>query len=404
MANLLNGNSRVVTFENMEYYLKGYGSILFCFILEYNEETKKTISALSLYKLDISSAKWDELEYLKDWDITNKTWDTIQDDASDLCTTSEMWEKMLDGDYADPKVEDKDDEIVVNKIMYDDDDDDEAEQFTESHPLNLPLHTLEMIMEHCVGLEYLNFHTTCKLCHLAAPAIKWSDKSALRRMHNYSLLSPLWLMEIDRKQCLYTFTDPMSGDKFFLNTSDILSYPEIIRCSRFGWLLFYTGFTLTFYSPFTSDQRELPFLGYAKGSFWEPSWRKIAAYSHTFRSATFLGQDLFALCNEGELHACPENLLRQRVGINREKKLQNSFSSKLPTGSLIFICSTPILQAGSFWRNSCLKRPFFDPKPLPAAALSGLILVFWGSSFLNGGRGRASGFPKYFSVDPSESK
>ncbi|GJV68240.1 hypothetical protein Tco_1483749, partial [Tanacetum coccineum] len=80
----------------MDYYLKGSGSILFCLILEYNEETKKTISALSLYKLDISSAKWDELEYLKDWDITNKTWDTLQDDASDLCTTSDMWEEMLE--------------------------------------------------------------------------------------------------------------------------------------------------------------------------------------------------------------------------------------------------------------------------------------------------------------------
>ncbi|GKF01791.1 hypothetical protein Tco_0028714, partial [Tanacetum coccineum] len=70
--------------------------------MDYNEETKSTLAAVSWYKLDISSVKWNELEYLKDWDITNKTLDTLQDDASDLCTTSAMWEEMLElnGSYS----------------------------------------------------------------------------------------------------------------------------------------------------------------------------------------------------------------------------------------------------------------------------------------------------------------
>ena len=134
------------------------------------------------------------------------------------------------------------------------------ELFSESHLLNLPLHILEAIIEYCVGLEYMNFRATCKYCHLAAPTIKWSEKL---------LLSPSWLMEVDKEQGIFTFTDPMSGYIFFMNKLDLPIYLDRICYSRFSWLLFYLGSwkTLVFYNPFTNDIRELPYLGYIDGSF-----------------------------------------------------------------------------------------------------------------------------------------
>ena len=56
------------------------------------------------------------------------------------------------------------------------------------HLLNLPVDILETIMEHCVGVEYMNFRATCKRCHLAAPPIKWSTKTSIRKLQTYSLV------------------------------------------------------------------------------------------------------------------------------------------------------------------------------------------------------------------------
>ncbi|GKF32812.1 hypothetical protein Tco_0102610, partial [Tanacetum coccineum] len=77
-----------------------------------------------------------------------------------------MW---LAADYAKAKqeVEDKDRGIAV-RLVNDDD-----VKLDELRLLNLPLGVLEMIMEFCIGLEYLNFCATCKCCHLAAPIVQW---------------------------------------------------------------------------------------------------------------------------------------------------------------------------------------------------------------------------------------
>ncbi|GKD60371.1 hypothetical protein Tco_1297880 [Tanacetum coccineum] len=342
------------------FFLKEYGSILFCIVMAYNEEAKKTLVFVSLYKLDTTSIKWEELECPKDWDMANKNWEGI--DAGYLVTCLKLtrfalelaghihirgetgnmihschvkdktisissmhsqvlptsyvslWECRLDGDNVDPKLEDKDGEIVVRRIR---DDDDGVEHLSEPHLLNLPL-------------------------HYAAPSKEWSDYSALRRMQNYSLVSPSWLMVVDRTQCIFTFIDPMSGEKFFMNTSDLPIDVDIkcVKSSRFGWLLCYcyigTTTTLVFYNPFTSDIRELPYIhihySYIDGSFCfsapptspdcivvslaeegnevcihfvggESSWRTIYLSDlFSFRFPTFLGRDLYALCNEGELH------------------------------------------------------------------------------------------------------
>ncbi|GKE74842.1 hypothetical protein Tco_1536883 [Tanacetum coccineum] len=162
--------------------------------MAYNEETKKTLGAVSLYKLDMTSIKWEELDCLRDWDRTDDTFEVIE--MADLILGQNypafdaelavqptnhvlLWECRLDGDNADPKLEEKDNEMVVRRIS---DDGHGVEDFSQSHLLNLPLHILEMTMEHCACLECLNFRATCKRCHSVAPSKELSDKSALRRM------------------------------------------------------------------------------------------------------------------------------------------------------------------------------------------------------------------------------
>nr|GEU96332.1 zinc finger, CCHC-type [Tanacetum cinerariifolium] len=123
------------------------------------------------------------------------------------------WEKniivgsvLLENDHADFKQEkDMDDDIPVQSINNGDED--------ESPLLNIPLHVLESVMELCVGVEYLKFRSTCKLCHLAAPLIQCKNGKAVNQLETYSLLSP-WLMVFNKHKGIFTFTDPMFGDNF----------------------------------------------------------------------------------------------------------------------------------------------------------------------------------------------
>nr|XP_043611933.1 F-box protein At4g00893-like [Erigeron canadensis] len=137
---------------------------------------------------------------------------------------------------------------------------DEVES-NESHLLNIPFDLLGMLMKHCVGVEYLRFRATCKLCHSAAPLTRGRKKSGLTRLqNNYSLVSP-WLMEVDEEEALFIFTDPLLGDKYFMYCLPEVIFQRRIYCSRFGWLLFeyYSDDnTLVFYNPFTNDIHELP--------------------------------------------------------------------------------------------------------------------------------------------------
>ncbi|GKD03757.1 hypothetical protein Tco_1178731, partial [Tanacetum coccineum] len=164
-----------------------------------------------------------------------------------------VWECRLAGDYPRSKqgVEDKDREIVARLVTDDD------VELNELQLLDLPLGVLEMIMKFCIGLEYLNFRATCKSCHLAAPVLQWRGEAALKRLQNYSLLSP-WLMVVDKKQDIVTFEDPLSGYKYFMKS---LPYQinDSARCySGYGWLLFYGEYGLVFYNPFTNAVRDLP--------------------------------------------------------------------------------------------------------------------------------------------------
>ncbi|KAI3719852.1 hypothetical protein L6452_20757 [Arctium lappa] len=201
--------------------------------------------------------------------------------------------------------------------------------------LNIPFHVLEMIMEFCVGVEYLNFRATCKLCHLAAPVIQWSNEKARRRLQTYSLSSP-WLMAFEKDQGIITFTDPMFGDKYYIKAStQELFFEKRILCSSYGWLLLYVGLQrMVFFNPFTNDIHELPPVGHVDnfcfsapptspdcmvvafstmdGSIFlhsvgrEPTWRMIlldfgGEIFPSFSFPVFCGRDVFALSKEGGL-------------------------------------------------------------------------------------------------------
>ncbi|KAJ0735096.1 hypothetical protein HanPI659440_Chr11g0428051 [Helianthus annuus] len=157
--------------------------------------------------------------------------------------------------------EDKEDEIVSR------DDDINS---TRTSPLSdISSDVLKKIMELCVGVQYLNFRATCKQCHLAAPAIRWSKEPSLRRLQTYSLPSP-WLMVFDTHRGIITFTDPMFGDKYYMKTPQELIGNAQIRCSRYGWLLVYNlshePVSMMLFNPFTNDIRKYPFTGYVRSS------------------------------------------------------------------------------------------------------------------------------------------
>nr|GEW42353.1 hypothetical protein [Tanacetum cinerariifolium] len=196
-----------------------------------------------------------------------------------------LLECRLEGDHSDSKQqEEKEDPIVIRSVTCDLVEYDSST--SESDLLNILIHILEMIMELCVGVEYMNFHATCK---------------------RY----------------------PFLGDKYFKQTPhELIGFQ--IYCSRYGWLLMYKiDGPLVFYNPFTNDIRELPAVGYlqnfcfsapptssdcmvvgltSKGESHlrihfvagEPSWLRLGGDDDPsfFRFPTFCGQDLYVLCND----------------------------------------------------------------------------------------------------------
>ncbi|GJR79983.1 cation/H+ exchanger, CPA1 family protein [Tanacetum coccineum] len=214
-------------------YLKGYCSELFYIEIDLEDETSDTVGDVHLYKLDMSNMIWEKMEDLKDaifflqvdseypvyytpvittelagyihildrmgkllysYHVKNRTISIAS--MSSLVPTSDMssWgmlEYRLGGDNDNLKQEeDKDDgNIVVKSATISKPpvfDSKKRTRTDESYLLNLPFHILESILEHCVCVEYMNFRATCKLCHLAAPSIQWSNKTTLKRLQSYS--------------------------------------------------------------------------------------------------------------------------------------------------------------------------------------------------------------------------
>ncbi|XP_071719699.1 uncharacterized protein [Rutidosis leptorrhynchoides] len=248
-------------------------------------------------------------------------------------TRVSMWEGRLEDDRVEAQCtstvnQEKDERVVtLDKVL----------KHNGSRLHNIPFDVLGMIMEHCVGVEYLYMRATCKLCRLAAP---------LSRLRSYSLNS-LWLMVVDNHRGIVTFTDSLSGDNYFMkkNFKVLLIVDDNLYCSRYGWLLFKSRKQednkkeeLVLFNPLTSDVRKLPNYGHIKslcfsappnssnnciiagftvyerrwyfiyslGGAWEPSsWRMVPidddVNDDCRYSLTFIGRDLYALNKDGEV-------------------------------------------------------------------------------------------------------
>ncbi|PWA50051.1 hypothetical protein CTI12_AA476140 [Artemisia annua] len=359
---------------NQISFLKGSFTELFIIVIGF-KDMYEIVSSVHLFKLDMTSMTWEEIEDLKDKIVTIEYerfcysvsyssavaselggYIHILDKKGKIINSYHVKEKTitlssmpclaetnhvsawsmlecrLEADNEDliQKEEDKVKDIGLRSVK-----DDEVEFNStpdESHLLNLPMHILEMIMEFCVGIEYLKFRATCKRCHLAAPLIKWKNEAPVKRLHTYSLVSP-WHIVFDKHQRIITLTDPVFGDKYFIKTPQQLICNLRMYNSKYGWLLMQVeGGPLVFYNPFTSDIRELPLVGYLESicfsapptssdcmvvgftsyGNWhvyihfvarEPSWHRIfldfggdAPFSYSF--PTFNGRDLYALCKD----------------------------------------------------------------------------------------------------------
>ncbi|PWA94157.1 hypothetical protein CTI12_AA062930 [Artemisia annua] len=404
---------------------------MFYITLAYNELTKKSLGNVYLFKWDMTtSMRWEQMDEIdrKDYTKTRKLWEEIVDlkdsiffvnlardysvfyrrtIASELGGYVHIHDKMynliysyyvqdktisifssklsplshlslwecagLEGDLREAmctlqseREKDNDDKKIVIRSAIDNKD----VELNESRLLNTPFHILEMIMQLCVGVEYMHFRATCKHCNLAAPLILWSNKTSTLR--KYSLVSP-WLMVMDKNQGIFSFTDPMFGDKYFMKNSQVsVVRPDRACCSRFGWLLFYSSdfsnfsqqrgdvynnldFTsniLVFFNPFTNDVCMLPpavaflpilsfsapptspdciVIGFKRGGAslayihlvgHQRHWRVLhlgpnaypscfpTFYGQDVRAITFYGEDVYALCNEGQLYVS-QNIVKQ---------------------------------------------------------------------------------------------
>ncbi|PWA85798.1 hypothetical protein CTI12_AA144700 [Artemisia annua] len=376
---------------DINFYLKGSCAELF-YIIYYENKSLKSPADVYLYKLDMTSIQWEELEGKKDFNNSYQKWEEMYDlkDAnlfldlsrdqsvsysrviaselgghihirgkmdktiysyhvkdktislfsipSPILPTSHvsLWECRLEDDHEKAKctVDSKVETENNSEILLRSDTNDGVEN-NESHLLNISFNLLETIMEYCVGVEYIKFRAACRQCHLAAPVIKWSNKTSLWRLRTYSVASP-WLMVVDKNQDVITFKDPMLGDNYLMNISQISIADDKIFSSRFGWLLFESNELrhLVLFNPFTNDLRKLPQLdhnleglnfsapptsadcivvGFTRWQYiWhvhihfvnrEPTWHMfyLKDTPHTICYSSFYGRDLYALCEMGEV-------------------------------------------------------------------------------------------------------
>ncbi|GJX50922.1 hypothetical protein Tco_0277767 [Tanacetum coccineum] len=307
------------------YFLKGGCRELFYISLGFDSEETERLLNVYLFKLDMNSMIWKEIEDLKDamlfvdlhhhcsvsyipaidlelagyvhilgkegkviYAFNTKDKTMSLSSISYLVPTNHLsfWEYRLRGDHGEIKCStdfkrgNKEDETVVRSVRNEMVDiniktNEIHEEKKESHLLNIPFDVLKTIMEHCVGVEYLKFRATCKHLHLAAPMIQWSNKTTLKRWKTYSLVSP-WLMVFDNHHGIITFTEPMFGDKYYIKTPE-----ELIDTLFQVWNV------------------DIHFVNK------ESSWRRYRTdfgniIPQSFQFPTFYGQDIYTL-DEGRL-------------------------------------------------------------------------------------------------------
>ncbi|KAJ0958280.1 hypothetical protein HanPSC8_Chr01g0037191 [Helianthus annuus] len=301
--------------STMKSFLRGFCNDLFHIKLGFDDEMAKTTpGVVYLYKLDVTNMIWEEMEDLKDaiffldlahdcsvfyrdaiaqelggyihilgevgskviysYDVKDKTISLSSMSYLEQSTRLSLWECWLHGGDqgeiecgTDFKPADEIMEIPVRDDKVDISD----TRNEETHILNIPPDVLRTILtEFCGCVEYLNFRATCKHFQLAAPIIRWSEETSLRRSQIYSLNSP-WLLVFDKHRGIITFTDPMFGDKYFIKTPQKLIGDLRIYCSRYGWLLLYKlngPGEMFFFNPFTKDIHELPNAPYLDSLFF----------------------------------------------------------------------------------------------------------------------------------------
>ncbi|XP_071737157.1 uncharacterized protein [Rutidosis leptorrhynchoides] len=371
--------------------LKGSGTELFYIFVDFSDEAKKTLADVFLFKWVMSSTTWKELTDVdrESYKMKRIMWKEIGDLkdsvffvdlACDNCVfyrhsiaselggcihirddTGKMiysydvedrtifpsymsfqashltlWDCSFEVVRGDSKQEtNEDDKIIIRSV---------TDGVDESCPNYLPFHILEMIMELCVGVEYMHFRATCKHFRLAAPLMQWSNKVAMSRLQTYSVISP-WLMVVDKNREIVTFTDPLLGDKYHMKRAQMSILDDKILCARFGWLVYYkVGISLVFCNPFTSEIHKLPYqvdnrrLGlphlsnvcfsappislkctvvgfslvdehhvYLHLVAGERTWQMLpldygGVDPRSMRFPTFVGRDIYALFNNGELY------------------------------------------------------------------------------------------------------
>ncbi|KAJ0784365.1 hypothetical protein HanPSC8_Chr01g0035891 [Helianthus annuus] len=272
------------SFHTVYSFLKGYCAKLFYIeLVHFKDETR--ILEVRLFTLDMTSMTWEEMEDLKDdiffLDLSScsvfyksavasqiggcvhilgamddiisfHVKERTMSPSSVPCIVREsqvlvwaMLECRLEADRPEAK-QDQDTEVVIRSVNCDETEFDSTT--SESTLLNIPFHILEMITEHCYGVEtFMNFRATCKHCYLAAP---------LKRPH---MNSP-WLLVLRNDERIFSLIDPLCGDEYVLKTPRELYGHYNILCSRYGWLLLFKlpGCELVFCNPFTGKIRKLP--------------------------------------------------------------------------------------------------------------------------------------------------
>ncbi|GJU31021.1 hypothetical protein Tco_1174610 [Tanacetum coccineum] len=270
-----------------------------------------TLLGVHCFKLDMTSLRSEEIERFKDLDMTGK--DRRQgEDYSDLGHVPAIASELGCNIY----IRDR-----MGQIMYSCNV--KNNTISLSYMPSLVLPTSHVSVWEC-RLEDGHGEAKCTI----------DSKPEEDQRVDYSLVSP-WLMVADKNQGIMTFTDPLLGNNYFKKTLESLKVDLIIHCSRFGWLLLescaFEG--LYFFNPLTGDLRMLPevdnvlkslsfsapptspdcmAVGFSESDDWnvfihfvarEPSWRQLSlgVGAYSIHSPTFLGRDLYALRNEGEL-------------------------------------------------------------------------------------------------------
>ncbi|GKC60560.1 hypothetical protein Tco_1088158 [Tanacetum coccineum] len=284
-------------------------------IYSYNVKDK-TLTPSSISHLDLPQRSGESQSYVSVWDMHERRLQVVHNGKIKHTI--------------DCKLEGKKDSTVVHDGV---EVDGMLNQHQESPLFNIPVHVLERIMEFSVGVDYLNFRATCK---------QFSSITVSKRRVLSTLLSP-WLMAFDKVKCIFTFTDPVFGDKYFIRAPLEFISDFQIHCSMCGWLLMSTDNRggLMLFNPFTSDIHKLPHLEIPHPNsfcFSEPptspnckvvaltcigewhvyihfvaqehSWRKLqmdfrGIDPYAFVFPTLYGRDIYAL-NDGGLHVFKE--------------------------------------------------------------------------------------------------